>query len=551
MSSLCILLTPSSQISSRIRCQNCGIQMNQVSWKQCVICKKFNLCDECALPDVELESEAIVYHTQLHKNIGYHESIGLSECMQWTQVTEDLEDAETRVKEFSRIMNENIIRNDYDMSVVTATLKKMGNRSQSPSEQQERQQLAGMIVDYHTQGYGRNIRVLSLDGGGIRGYMPIQILSHVIAKKYLPGIQFNSDNSEHRERFKQVQSQFTNHFDYLVGTSTGGLIAFCLAVNYSILDMKDIYSNSSYYFKRNWLGPLLSAKYDPSRIHAKIDEIIGTITLKNGKQLSAENATLLDIRNFLNPDRMINDNELTSLSLSHGNLLEFVDDTEQYDSGTCNIKVNRVKREKVLLIAAYNSTISSITMFNTSYAEHWHYRIADVLKATMAAPSYFPPHKLHKGNVENGHFVPDKHHEIFIDGGVFANDPELIALWAIRMQWKKMVNYHLLSIGTGHYVEEVSAPTWSGYLGWIFNKGLLITTLMEATRSFTEIITNNLAKFNDIKRMKFNFRIKRSMALDDPSFVYEFDKEWKILKNGEDFQTLIAFYNKYIDMGPN
>ncbi|CAF4637657.1 unnamed protein product, partial [Didymodactylos carnosus] len=93
--------------------------------------------------------------------------------MQWTQVTEDLEDVETRVKEFSRIMNENIIRNDYDMSVVTATLKKMGNRSQSPSEQQERQQLAGMIVDYHTQGYGRNIRVLSLDGGGIRGYMPI------------------------------------------------------------------------------------------------------------------------------------------------------------------------------------------------------------------------------------------------------------------------------------------------------------------------------------------------------------------------------------------
>ncbi|CAF0890808.1 unnamed protein product [Didymodactylos carnosus] len=550
MSSLCTLLTPSSQISSRIRCQNCGIQMNQVSWKQCVICKKFNLCDKCALRDVKLESEIIDYHTQLHKNIGNHESIGLSECMQWIHITEDVEDVETREKEFSRIMNENIIRNDYDMSVVIATLKEMGNRSQSPSEQQERQQLASMIVDYHTQGYGRNIRVLSLDGGGIRGYMPLQILSHVIAKKYLPDIQFNSDNSEHRERFKQVQSQFTNNFDYFVGTSTGGLIAFCLAVNYSILDMKELYSNFPYYFKRNWLGPLLSARYDPSRIHAKIDEAIGTITLKNGKQLSAENATLLDIRNFLNPDRMINDDELTSLSLSHGNLLEFVDDTEQCVSGTCNIKVNRVKREKVLLIPAYNSTISSITMFNTSYAAHWHYRIADVLKATMAAPAYFPPHKLHKGNVENGHFVPDKHHEIFIDGGVFANDPELTALWAIRMQWKKMVNYHLLSIGTGHHVKEVSAPTWSGYLGWL-NKGLLVNTLMEATRSFTEIITNNLAKFNDIKRMKFNFRLKKSMPLDDPSFVYEFDKEWKILKNGEDFQALITFYNKYIDTGPN
>ncbi|CAF0927057.1 unnamed protein product [Didymodactylos carnosus] len=205
----------------------------------------------------------------------------------------------------------------------------------------------------------------------------------------------------------------------------------------------------------------------------------------------------------------------------------------------------------VLLIAAYNTTISSITMFNTSYAKHWHYRIADVLKATMAAPTYFPPHKMHTGIIENGHFVPNKHHKIYIDGGVFANDPELIAIWAIRMQWKKMINYHLLSIGTGHYVDDLSATNEGGYLGWIFNKGLLVNTLMEATRSFTEIITNDLTKSNNIKRMKFNFRIKKSMELDDPNFIYEFDKEWKFLKNGEDFQTLMNFYDKYIDMGPN
>ncbi|CAF1143703.1 unnamed protein product [Didymodactylos carnosus] len=551
MSSLCTLLTPCSQVSRRIRCQNCGNQMNQVSWKQCLICKAFNLCNECALPDIELEPAAIVYHTQLHKNIGYNECIVLRECMQLTQVTKNFDDVETSVEEFSRIMNENKIRNDYDMSVVTAILKEKRNRSQSPIEQQEQQQLSSMIIDYHTQGHGRNIRVLSLDGGGIRGYMPIQILSHVIAKKYLPDIeQFNSNDLEHRERFKQVQSQFTNNFDYIVGTSTGGLIAFCLAVNYSILDMKDIYSNSSYYFKRNWLGPLLSAKYDPSRIHNKIDEIIGTITLKNGKKLSAQNATLLDIHNFLNPDQMINDDGLTSIC-SHGDLLEFVDDIEQDNNETCNVNVNRVKREKVLLITAYNTTISGITMFNTSYAKHWYYRIADVLKATMAAPTYFPPHKMHRGIIENGHFVPNKHQKIYVDGGVFANDPELMAIWAIRMQWKKIINYHLLSIGTGHYVDDLSATNEGGYIGWIFNKGLLVNTLMEATRSFTETITNDLTKSNDIKRMKFNFRIKKSMELDDPNFIYEFDKEWKFFKNGEDFQTLMNFYDQYIDMGPN
>jgi hypothetical protein len=36
--------------------------------------------------------------------------------------------------------------------------------------------------------------------------------------------------------------------------------------------------------------------------------------------------------------------------------------------------------------------------------------------------------------------------EVFIDGSVFVNDPELTALWAVRMQWKKMTNYHLLSV---------------------------------------------------------------------------------------------------------
>ncbi|CAF1671561.1 unnamed protein product, partial [Didymodactylos carnosus] len=94
----------------------------------------------------------------------------------------------------------------------------------------------------------------------------------------------------HREQFKQVQSSFTNHFDYFVGTSTGGLIAFCLAINYIL------------------------AKYDPDRIHNKIDEITGKITSKTGKKLPAQNAILLEIRYFLNPDEMINDDRLASHS---------------------------------------------------------------------------------------------------------------------------------------------------------------------------------------------------------------------------------------------
>jgi patatin-like phospholipase/acyl hydrolase len=82
----------------------------------------------------------------------------------------------------------------------------------------------------------------------------------------------------------------------------------------------------------------------------------------------------------------------------------------------------------------------------------------------MAAPTYFPPQPIHKQIIQDGRFVkdPNSDHippEIFIDGGVFANDPELVALWAIRIQWKKLVNYHLLSIGTGCYNAELSPST--------------------------------------------------------------------------------------------
>jgi hypothetical protein len=113
--------------------------------------------------------------------------------------------------------------------------------------------------------------------------MPIKVVQQLITEKYLSNIpSFDPQNIEHRKRFNQGQLYFTKQFDYFAGTSTGGLIAFCLAVGYDILDMKDIYSRASYYFNRNYFGPLLWAKYNPSRIHDKIDEIIGTIVLKTG-----------------------------------------------------------------------------------------------------------------------------------------------------------------------------------------------------------------------------------------------------------------------------
>jgi predicted acylesterase/phospholipase RssA len=377
--------------------------------------------------------------------------------------------------------------------------------------------------------------------------MPIKILGEFITQQYLPDIGKLDPN--HNKLFGEAQNEFTKQFDYLVGTSTGGLIAFCLAINYNILDMKDMYSNVNYYFKKNFLGPFVYSKYDPSRIHQKIDEIIDQIVFPGDKKISAQNATLLDIRNLLNPHDIIDEEKVKLAIFTHGNYLEFVDDSYFQDSmKTTNVESDfyQVKREKVLLLTAYNITDNTIMIFNTSYSKHWGYRIADVLKSTMAAPTYFPPQEVYKGIQHDGQFFPGKKSKLFIDGGVFANDPELAALWAIRMQWKKQANYHVLCIGTGCYTSPLSSSTWGGYMAWILDNGYLINTLMDATCSFTEIVGSNLAKFSNMRRMKLNYNITEPMPLDDPKFAEKFDREWEYLKNENDYKAFVFFYKNYI-----
>jgi len=58
--------------------------------------------------------------------------------------------------------------------------------------------------------------------------MPIKILAELITQKYLPNVDnSNLNDIKYKQSFHQAQLKFTNQFDYFVGTSTGGLIAFC------------------------------------------------------------------------------------------------------------------------------------------------------------------------------------------------------------------------------------------------------------------------------------------------------------------------------------
>ena len=65
-------------------------------------------------------------------------------------------------------------------------------------------------------------RILSIDGGGLRGIVPLTILKYI----------------EEKEGKKIIEL-----FDLITGTSTGGIIACGLACGYSVDDLISLYYN--------------------------------------------------------------------------------------------------------------------------------------------------------------------------------------------------------------------------------------------------------------------------------------------------------------------
>lgn len=81
-------------------------------------------------------------------------------------------------------------------------------------------------------------------------------------------------------------------------------------------------------------------------------------------------------------------------------------------------------------------------------------KLVDVLMATTAAPTFFPPHKIsNKG--------------IFLDGGIHMNHPSSVAYdEAIRYR-KSGKNTFVLSMGTGGYIPSALNPNLDrGLLFW-------------------------------------------------------------------------------------
>ncbi len=102
-------------------------------------------------------------------------------------------------------------------------------------------------------------RILSIDGGGIKG---------VMAASFLASLE------------ESLGTRVSSYFDLIVGTSTGGIIALGLGVGLSASEILGFYRDRAQevFEKRGWLGPLRwlgLAKYDAAGLKGALQATFG------------------------------------------------------------------------------------------------------------------------------------------------------------------------------------------------------------------------------------------------------------------------------------
>jgi patatin-like phospholipase/acyl hydrolase len=226
--------------------------------------------------------------------------------------------------------------------------------------------------------------ILALDGGGIRGAFTLGVLGEL-------------ETILAEETGRGEDFVLSDYFDFIGGTSTGAIIATGLALGWTVDSLKERYRRlGSAIFGKRRLGPLRAwSKYPPGPLRRHLKHEFGN-------------------RTFGDPDL-----------------------------------------RTVLMIVIHNRTTDSPwplvnnpkALFGAPQGHNLEQRLADLLAASTAAPSFFPSVRLDFGEGA----------QECVDGGVTAhNNPALqmfltATLPEYRMEWATGPDkLQLISIGTGY-----------------------------------------------------------------------------------------------------
>jgi uncharacterized protein len=268
-------------------------------------------------------------------------------------------------------------------------------------------------------------KILSIDGGGIKGIIPAYQLVKLE---------------------EELEGKISDHFDLIAGTSTGAILAAGLSSGYTAQELLDLYLNegknifkSSFKQKIKSVSGLIGAKYADGRFEKSLRKYFGNCCLKD-----------------LNTD---------------------------------------------FLAVTYNMTDDKPRFFST--ADEPEYDVADVVRASSAAPTYFNP--------------VDIEGKQYIDGGVVSNNPAMCAYAEAKNLYKTQASdMFVLSLGTGTKVDS-----YSGMHKWFKFKWVnpLIELMMGADSGVVHYQLSQI--YNSIDKQDNYYRITDTLP---EGFDHSMDK---------------------------
>lgn len=269
--------------------------------------------------------------------------------------------------------------------------------------------------------------ILSIDGGGIKGVLPAAFLAAVE---------------------EATGKRIVDHFDLIVGTSTGGIIALGLGLGMSAKDVLSFYELE---------GPHIFAQ---GHINGGWREMLaGWISgrMRGARQMVMPKYNAVALRQAL--ERALGDKKLG-------------------DSTTR------------LVIPAFDRERREVHVFKTSHHERfmvdWKECAVNVALATAAAPTYLPGHRL-----DNGISL--------LDGGIWANNPVGAAVVeAIGVLGWPAQQLHVLSLGCSD--APMCIPENAGLLGL----ALKVADIFMVGQSSASVGTAKLLLGEDGGRKRFH-----------------------------------------------
>lgn len=256
-------------------------------------------------------------------------------------------------------------------------------------------------------------RILSIDGGGIRGIIPAMVLNYI----------------EERTG-KRIESMF----DMVAGTSTGAILALGLTMrnsDSSINHESEYTAAELVHFYRQYGKKIFTEKFPTS-----VDELLQPKYSSKGKQ-----EVLTELLGETRIENALGEVFITSYDLELRTPVFFTsnhqaEETESLDS-------RKICRGFTMVQAAM---------------------------ASSAAPTFFPPYKL-----DTVHRTSEGYYTL-VDGGIFANNPTSLAMMEMMISHKRKTEQELqrdqllvVSLGTGSLTRKFKhkdAVNW-GQLKWV------------------------------------------------------------------------------------